>query len=71
MNYENYILAYYYYLFLIFRDFNLAKLEVFFSTKLPSFYRKLDKERKISLKYIFKFIYYQVKQKMIMQIVTK
>lgn len=45
-DYEDRALACHYRLSLILRDFNRAELEVLFSTSLPSFYGKLDKDGK-------------------------
>lgn len=69
--YKNCALAYCYYLSIIFYDCNWTKLDIWFWTNLSSFYIKYNKNSKKTLKNIFKFIYYQIKQKLIVMLTTK
>ncbi len=62
VEYEDRALAYHYRLSIILRRFNQAALELLFSTSLPSFYGKLDKEGKRGLKGVFESVYHQVEQ---------
>ena len=56
--YKDRALAYHYGLFLIFRGFNQAELDVLFSTSLPSFYGKCNKDGKKALRDAFESMYH-------------
>lgn len=70
-DYEDRALAYHYRLSLILCSFNQAELDVLFSTSLPSFYGKCDKDGKKALRDAFESAYHQVERKLIANIIAK
>ena len=70
-DYEDRALAYHYYLSLILRGFNQAKLEVLSLTSLPFLYEKFNKKGKKALKDLFELAYHQVEQEIITRIVAE
>ncbi len=69
--YEDCALAYYYCLSLILRGFNQAELDVLFSTSLPSFYGRCNKDGKKALKDAFESAYHHVECELIENITAE
>lgn len=71
MDYKDRVLAYHYRFSLILCDFNQAELDILFSTSLPFFYNRCNKDGKKALKDAFESTYHQVKYELIVNITTK
>ncbi len=69
--YEDCALAYHYCLSLILRGFNQAELDVLFSTSLPSFYGRCDKDGKKALRNAFESAYHHVERELIENITAE
>ena len=70
-DYKDCALVYHYYLSFILRGFNQAELDVLFSTSLPFFYGRCDKDGKKALRDAFKSAYHQVERELIANITVK
>lgn len=69
--YKNCALAYHYCLSFILCGFNQAELDILFSTSLPSFYGRCDKDGKKALRDAFESAYHQVERELIANITAE
>ncbi len=69
--YKDRAFAYHYRLSLILRGFNQAELDVLFSTSLPSFYDRCDKDGKKALRDAFESAYHHIERKLIENIIAE
>lgn len=69
--YKDHASAYHYCLSLILCSFNRAELNFLFSTSLPFFYGRYNKDDKKPLRDIFESAYHQVERKLIANITTQ